>query len=268
MDENTKVVRDFYDSQVVEEWNRIPNRPEFLLTCRMLDRYIKPGDTVLDIGGGPGRYSLYLAAKGCDVTLFDLSPENTKFGAAQADREGLAIKTITGDACGADKLVTGQYDHVLLMGPMYHLLDEADRVKAVNAALSLLKPGGIIFVSFISSCAGITFYLKHGPEFLISTEPSEIEYREAVLSQRSYGGDGFTRAFFIEQSEILPFMARFSLEKLHLFGQEGLLSLAEKNVMSQPQEVINAWLDFCEKLWDRDEFLSWAEHPMYVGRKR
>ena len=79
MDETTKIVQDFYDSQVEHEWNRIANRPEFLLTCRMLKRYIKPGDSVLDIGGGPGRYSTHLASRGCDVTLFDLSPENVKF---------------------------------------------------------------------------------------------------------------------------------------------------------------------------------------------
>ena len=69
MDENTKIIRDYYDENVQKEWDRIPNRPEFMLTCRMLDRYIKPGDKVLDIGGGPGRYSFYLAHKGCDVTL-------------------------------------------------------------------------------------------------------------------------------------------------------------------------------------------------------
>ena len=75
MDKTTKIIREHYDANVLSEWNRIANRPEFLLTCRMLDRYIKPGDSVLDIGGGPGRYSLYLAEKGCDVTLFDLSPK-------------------------------------------------------------------------------------------------------------------------------------------------------------------------------------------------
>jgi len=150
---------------------------------------------------------------------------------------------------------------------MYHLLEEVNRVRAVISAINLLKPGGIIFVSFISTCAGITYYLKTEPELIISSNPTEMEYREAFLSRKSFGGDGFTRAFFIELSEIIPFMVRFPLEKLHLFGQEGLLSLGEKNVMSQPQEVIDGWLDFCEKLWDRDEFLSWAEHPMYVGRK-
>jgi hypothetical protein len=61
MNENIKIVQDFYNANSLGEWNRIAGRPEFLLTCRMLDRYIKPGDRVLDIGGGPGRYSLYLA---------------------------------------------------------------------------------------------------------------------------------------------------------------------------------------------------------------
>ena len=64
MDETTKIIRDYYDASVQAEWERIANRPEFLLTCRMLDRYIMPGGKVLDIGGGPGRYSLYLAEKG------------------------------------------------------------------------------------------------------------------------------------------------------------------------------------------------------------
>lgn len=53
MDESIKAVKDFYDAKVQGEWNRIANRPEFLLTCRMLNRYIKPGDVILDIGGGP-----------------------------------------------------------------------------------------------------------------------------------------------------------------------------------------------------------------------
>jgi len=267
MDEITKIVRDYYDSEVEVEWNRIANRPEFLLTCRMLDRYIKSGDSVLDIGGGPGRYSLYLAEKGCNVTLLDLSDGNTTFGAAQAVREGLSLKTITGDAREADRLAAGQYDHVLLMGPMYHLLEEADRVKAVNAALNTLKPGGVIYVSFINSFAGIVYYMKYMPEMITSTEPNEVEFRKNTASQKSYAGDAFTKAFFIEQSEILPFMAQFPLEKLHLFGQEGVLSPNEKNIMSQPKEVVDAWLDYCEKLWDKEQFLSWAEHLMYVGRK-
>jgi len=268
MKDVTKIVQDYYNAEVEVEWNRIANRPEFLLTCRMLNRYIKPGDNVLDIGGGPGRYSLYLAGRGNDVTLFDLSPENTKFAASQATLEGLAIKTITGDAREADKLTTGQFDHVLLMGPMYHLLEETDRVKAMHAATNLLKPGGVIFVAFINLFAGFIYSMKHEPSLMLSNKPSEAEYRESFLTRTSYAGDAFTQAFFIEQNEILPFMTHFPLEKLHLFSQEGILAPNEGNIMSQPQDVIAAWLDFSEKIWEREELLSWAEHLMYVGRKK
>jgi 2-polyprenyl-3-methyl-5-hydroxy-6-metoxy-1,4-benzoquinol methylase len=264
MDETTKIIRDFYNAGVEVEWNRIAGRPEFLLTCRMLDRYIKSGDKVLDIGGGPGRYSLYLAEKGCDVTLFDLSPENTRFAAERAAEQGLFIQTITGDAREANRLTTEQYDHVLLMGPLYHLLEKEDRVKAVNAALNLLKQNGVIFVSFINMFAGIIYAMKFMPD--IVSDPIEQEFYHTFFENRSYSGAAFTQAYFAKQDEILPFMSQFPLEKLHFFGQESITSPCEGNIMSQPKEIVDLWLDLCEKIWEREDLLSWSEHLMYVGR--
>lgn len=267
MDESTNVVRSFYDASVQVEWNRIADRPEFLLTCRMLDRYIKPEDKILDVGGGPGRYSLYLAEKGCDVTLFDLSPENTRFAAKQATEQGLQIKTITGDAREADKMVDEQFDHVLLMGPLYHLLEENDRVQAVEAVLRLLKPGGLLFVSFISMSGGLVYMLKVLPECIIN--PIEEHFLTPLVENQSCAStEAFTHAFFINLYEVIPFMERFPLESLHLFGQESVLSPNEQNIMSQSPEVVSAWLDLAEKLCEKEEYLSWSEHLMYIGRKR
>lgn len=265
MDENTKIIRNFYDASVESEWNRIAGRPEFLLTCRMLDRYIKPGDKVLDIGGGPGRYSLYLAEKGCDVTLFDLSSENVRFAAERAAEQKLSIKTVTGDVREADKLIDGAFDHVLLMGPMYHLLNESDRKDAVNASLKLLKDKGIIFISFLNMFSGIIYYMKHLPN--ISADPGGDEYVKKVIAGKSFGSDAFTKAFFMDSRDVLPFMKQFPLEKLHYFGQEGITAPCEINIMAQNREAIEMWLDLSEALWEREEFLSYSEHLMYVGRK-
>jgi predicted acetyltransferase/2-polyprenyl-3-methyl-5-hydroxy-6-metoxy-1,4-benzoquinol methylase len=265
MDETTKIVRDFYDESHEFEYTRIANRPEFLLTCRMLDRYIKRGDKVLDIGGGPGRYSLYLAEKGCDVTLFDLSPKNTEYATERAVEQGLTIKTVTGDARNADKLLNERFDHVLLMGPLYHLLEEPDRVTAVNAALKLLKPGGLLFAAFISMSGGLVYLLREMPEMIL--EPSEERFLIPLVEGKSYGGAAFTQAYFVNQNEVLPFIERFPLQKLHLFGQEGFLAPNEHKLLEQPPEVIAAWLDLAEKMFEKEEYLSWAEHLMYVGRK-
>lgn len=60
MEDHVNIVKNYYDSDVLMEWNRLEEHPyEFELTVRMMNRYIKPGDSILDIGGGPGRYSLY-----------------------------------------------------------------------------------------------------------------------------------------------------------------------------------------------------------------
>ena len=266
MRDTVQTVRDFYNQCPGFEYNRIAGRPEFLLTVRYIDRYIRPGESVLDLGGGPGRYSLYLAEKGCDVTLIDLSEENAAFAAEQARNRNLPLKTLQGDAREADKLADGLFDHVLLMGPLYHLLEEPDRVKAVSAALKRLKPGGVLFAAFISMGGGLVYLLREAPEMIINS--AEEHFITPLIAGESCASTtAFTHAFFISQNEVLPFMSQFPLEKLHLFGQEGILAPNEQTVMAQPPEVAAAWLDLAEKLCEKEEYLSWAEHLMYVGRK-
>lgn len=266
MQEDIQIVREFYNRSAEVEWNRIAGRPEFLLTCRYLDRYIKAGDTVLDIGGGPGRYAIYLAEKGCDVTLIDLSDANVSFATERAGEQGVRLKAMQGDARVADTLVSGLFDHVLLMGPLYHLLEESDRVLAVEAALRLLKPGGVLFASFISMGGGLVFIMKNEPTAIIW--PDEERFITPLTEGKGYAGDAFTKAYFIYQDEVLPFFEHFPVEKLHLFGQESVLSPNEGNIMSQSPEVVAAWLDLAERLCEKEAYLSWAEHLMYVGRKR
>lgn len=266
--DNTDAIRAYYDAEVEHEWARVDGRPEFILSCRFIDRYVKPGDRVLDIGGGPGRYSLYLAGKGCEATLLDLSPANVQFAKEKAKELGLTLCAVEGDARAADTAAQGPFDHVLLMGPLYHLQTEEDRAKAVKAALRLLKPGGMLFASFINLYSGLIYAMKHEPECVTDQGQQSLDYLGAILENRSYAGHLFTHAFFIKPSEILPFMARFPLERKHLFAQEGVMAPCEPKLMAQPQAVIDAWLAISETLAEREELLAMAEHIMYVGQKK
>lgn len=265
--DNTDAIRDYYDTQVEHEWARIDGRPEFILSCRFLSHYIKTGERVLDIGGGPGRYALWLSEKGCDVTLLDLSPANVRFAQEKAKEQGLALCAVEGDARTADQAVQGLFDHVLLMGPLYHLQSEEDRVQAVESSLRLLKPGGLLFASFINLYSGLIYAMKHEPECVIDQSPPSLAYLEAVQGNQSYAGLLFTHAFFIKPSDIQPFMARFPMEKLHLFAQEGVIAPGEPNIMAQPRTVVDAWLNLSEALAEREELHTMAEHLMYIGRK-
>ena len=266
MDDSRDIVRNFYDQNSQQEWERLDRHPyEFAITTRMMDRYIRPGDSILDIGGGPGRYSLHYLQQGNSVVLTDLSQGNIDFALRLASERGLTLRALACDALEIEQHVSEKFDHAFLMGPLYHLMEEAERVQAVKAALAMLKPGGILYVSFLMMFSGIIYMLREGQEILI--DPNEEQWINAVRQQISWGGNAFTRAYFIDQDEILPFMKQFDIEILHFFGQEGITAQQTYSLQNQCEEVQRAWIDLSIALCETPRYLSHSEHAMVIARK-
>ena len=89
MGSTVESVRGYYDENARLEWERLEKHPfEFLLTTGMMERYVRPGDSVLDIGGGPGRYSIHFAQRGCRVVLAELSRGNVALARERRQRPG------------------------------------------------------------------------------------------------------------------------------------------------------------------------------------
>lgn len=269
MESDASIVQAFYNANAELEWRRLDEHPfEFLLTTHMMERYIRPGERVLDIGGGPGRYAIHFAQRGCDVTLVDLAEENTRLAREKAAEVGVKIETRTADCLDLASLRLGRFDHVFLMGPLYHLLDPADRSRAVALALDCLKPGGKFYASFIQVFAGLLFDLKNGGNIVLdSISPDSCALIDAVVTGDDYRGRAFTRACFTHSRNILPFMAQFPLKKLHFFGQEGILSPNEPEILLRDDEEIACWLEIAKKYLEVPELLALSEHAMYIGEK-
>jgi len=266
MDHSRDIIRNFYDQNSQQEWDRLDRHPyEFAITTHMMDRYIKAGDSILDIGGGPGRYSLHYLEKGNPVTLTDLSQGNIDFAMRLASERELPLRSLACDALLIQEYVEDKFDHVFLMGPLYHLLDEAERIQAVKSAMAMLKPNGILYASFLLMFSGIIYFLREAPEQVV--QPSEKVWLDAVRQQISWGGNAFTRAFFIDQDKVLPFMQQFDLEILHLFGQEGITSTHNYDLQMQPEEIQNAWINLSVDMCEIPKYLSHSEHAMVVARK-
>lgn len=263
---SSNVVETFYDQTVEQEWLRLERHPfEFAVNRSYMDRYIQPGDRVLDIGGGPGRYSLYLAEKGCQVTLLDLSGENIRFAQNKAEERGLKIQAVQADARKASQAVEGDFDHVLLMGPLYHLLTLEDRHQAVKEALACLKTGGTFFASFIQMNAGLTYIGVNGPETIL--DPSNDIFLDNMKQEESYAGPAFTDAYFAQRTEAEELFRIYPLQKLHMLGSEGVASPFEPGILEQSPQVRERWLDVCLGLCEQTQLISFSEHLMYVGRK-
>src|SRR6266704_5977177 len=106
---------------------------------------------VADIGGGPGRYALWLASLGYQVEHRDLMPLHVEQLTAEA--AGVAgIRTAVGDVRDTG-LPGASVDAVLLLGPLYHLTDRAERVRALRECARIVRPGGAVFAAAISRWA-------------------------------------------------------------------------------------------------------------------
>ena len=270
MDRSTiDAVRSYYDSAPDLEWHRLDQNPfEFELTTYMMDRYIQPGQTILDIGGGPGRYSIHYAQKGCAVTLAELSQGNVALAEKKAAEAGVAIAAHAVNCLELKKLGLGQFDHVFLMGPLYHLQDPADQVKAVEIALDHLKPGGKLYASFIPIFSGMIFDLQHSGLICRDLEqPAVLRLLDGLEAGEDYAGPGFTSVCFHHLRNILPFLERFPLNKLHLFSQEGFLAPCKYQLLERDAAEVRAWVELAKRYLELPELLSWAEHIMYIGEK-
>ena len=88
-----------------------------------------------------------------------------------------------------------------------------------------------------------------------------------ILEGKDYTGPSFCSSRFSHQDNILPFMAQFPLEKLHLFGQEGILSVNELELMKRSEGEISCWIQIAKRLLEVPELLALSEHAMYIGQK-
>jgi SAM-dependent methyltransferase len=128
-------------------------RLEFERTQEIVLRHLPPAPaTIADIGGGPGRYSLWLADLGYSVVHRDLVPLHVNQLLAAASPAGRTVDSAVGDARSLD-LADTCVDAVLLLGPLYHLARRADRVRALSEAARIVRPGGPVFGAGISRWA-------------------------------------------------------------------------------------------------------------------
>lgn len=125
-------------------------RLEFVRTIAVVTRTLPPPPaTVADIGGGPGRYTDWLVERGYDVIHRDIVQAHVDF---VRTRHGDVVDAAVADARQLD-LDDEAVDVVLLLGPLYHLREREDRVRALSEARRVVRSGGVVHAAAISRWA-------------------------------------------------------------------------------------------------------------------
>jgi ubiquinone/menaquinone biosynthesis C-methylase UbiE len=214
-----------YYEEVAEEGRLAsgPGQHEFARTKEIVLRYLSPPPaTILDVGGAAGDYALWLARNGYQVHLIDLVPRLVE--EARRRSEASSNRRCSCQVGDARRLPFDDRfaDAVLLLGPLYHLTDAADRLAALREACRVLRPGGVIFAVAISRYASALDGLARD----LFADPSFVAIVQRDLEQGQHRNstdkwDYFTTAYFHRPDELRAEVVSAGFCCQAVFGLEG-----------------------------------------------
>lgn len=266
----SKHIERLYDGEPGREWQRMDrHRTEFAVTLRALAEHLPPPPArVLDCGGGPGRYAIELTRQGYEVTLFDLSSECLRMAEEKAAEVGVKLAGFEhGTATDLSRFPDDAFDAVLLMGPLYHLLEEAERRQALAEATRVLKPGGPLLAAFISRHAALRWAAAHEPTWPLEHRAlTETILTTGVLPPTKEERPAFV-AYFAHPTEVVPLCRAAGLEVVTVLGVEGLISMIEDGVNALSGKAWETWVDLNCRVAPDPSIHGLVEHLLAVAVK-
>jgi ubiquinone/menaquinone biosynthesis C-methylase UbiE len=217
----------FYELGLEDSRLFIDGRPrlEYLRTLELLERLLPaPPSRVLDVGGGTGVYAMSLTGQGHEVRVVEPSQAHVDHVRAYArDRDLHRLTAVVGDArtLPADD---DSYDAVLLLGPLYHLTERDDRLRALGEAVRVTRPGGVVVAVGISRFASLIDGLKRqslGDQIfraIVEADLADGQHRNPDVEAHP---EFFTTAYFHLPSELREEADTAGLSHTQLLAVEG-----------------------------------------------
>ncbi len=156
-EESVAAVRAFFDRLADAEWDRLASdvagRVSSHVHGHFLEQFVFPGMRVLEIGAGPGRFTIALARIGARITVTDISPVQLSLNARHVG-DALAETAVEArhllDVCDVSSFADGEFDAVVAFGgPLSYAFERAE--EALVGLLRITRKGGPIVASVMST---------------------------------------------------------------------------------------------------------------------
>ena len=233
-------------------------RVEFLTTMRVLADYLRPGIKILDLGAGTGAYTLPLADMGCQVDAVELSEENAELLRGKV-RPGQRVRVFCQSAADLADFPSGAYDVVLVMGPLYHLHQQAERRSCIREALRVCREGGALLFAYISNdmvplteCQYRDFF---GPE------------EAAAYDRETFQVENFPFVF-LTLDAMRRELAEIGVHVLREVASDGVSELLAGTINAMSPASYQEYLRYHFYCCEKPEMLGRSNHLLFVGRAR
>ncbi len=233
---------------------------EYAVTMDYIHRFAAPGDSVLEVGAGTGRYSIALAKEGVDVTAVDLVESNLAL--LRESSKGLEnLRAVKGDATDLSGFADQTFDVTLVLGPLYHLYEKEDVHKAIDEAIRVTKGNGVILFAFISVFGIMYANYFYGRWAAGQEENFTEDYRVRHFKEQLFTG-----------YDVVEFEELFDGKPVHWItttGTDGLLEpIEDRPDFEITDQDFTAFVDWYLAFSEKRELLGNTLHLLYICRKQ
>lgn len=256
-------LREFYEVRCDED-ARLRSRcgmVEFLTTMRYIETYLEPGDRIIEIGAGTGRYSHALAQKGYQVDAVELLGRNIE-GFRRNTLPGEPVTIRQGNALDLSGFGNHTYDLTLLLGPLYHLYTAEDQRKALTEAIRVTKPGGVVFAAYCGNDATV-LQCCFGREFL--KDPRYL----ALTNLDTFKLSSTPEEIFAlhRKEDIDALMGSLPVHRLHFVGTDMAAGYLRDAIGQMEEELYALYLRYHFAICERPDLVGASNHFLDVFRK-
>ncbi len=233
---------------------------EFFITKFYLEKYLKKYNfkSILDVGAGTGAYSIMLANKGFDVTAVELVKHNLRI----IEEKTKDVKCFLGNAINLKKFKDNSFDCVLLFGPLYHLFNTEDKLKALLEAKRIVKPNGLIFVSYVTNDYAI---ITHG--FVDGFINDAIKNKEITKDFKII--DNIKNLYsFMTIENINDLNKKSNLKRLKIIGVDGATDYIRPILNKMDEKTFNIYLEYQKSISTRKDLIGASSHLLDILIKK
>jgi SAM-dependent methyltransferase len=264
-------VREYY--AVFDEWERLGSGAgalEFRRALQVLDAYLPANSRVLDLGGGPGRYTLALAERGHRVVLADLSPKLLEQARARVAASSVRDRIEAIDEVNAVDLARyaeHSFDAVLAFGPFYHLVAEAERSRAASELFRVLRPAGLAFVAFVPRLSGVAGLLDRAARRPEQVPPGTLRQAADSGVFRNASSAGFQEGFYPRVSELEQLLGSAGLAVLASISLRSIADRLERELVALAEHVRAEAEALLADMSTWPEVVASSGHALVVARR-
>ena len=246
-----------YDEEARLVSNRGHNM-EYLTTMRYIEKFLKPGIKILEIGAGTGRYSITLAQKGYDVTAVDLTPKHVEIMTQKAN--GLKnFRCMVADALDLSMFEDNSFDMVLNFGPMYHLFHQKDKEQAVKETIRVAQKGGICMFAYLPCASFVTGYGLLNQDVAHVCAAMDDTGRMKDVPEEVFTG------FYIEDFKKL--FDKTNTKYITNVATDGLGYTLQDMIEKLPEKEYQAFLKWHFMTCERPDQQGYSAHLLYICEK-